>query len=161
MHPFSSRKRILERSPLGSGQQGDGCSGQWAWGYPRSENPEEHQPSVGKEAEQELAKPKRGRKENGKQGWDEGVAPRMQRCSVHHLLQRSQGRKEWNWARVSKREGFPDGSVVKNLPVNLWSRKIPWRRKWQPTPVFLPRKTHGQGSLMGYSPWDCKESDTT
>ena len=31
-------------------------------------------------------------------------------------------------------------------------RKIPWRRKWQPTPVFLPGKSHGQGSLEGYSP---------
>ena len=51
---------------------------------------------MGKEGQQELAKQKRGRKENGTQGWDEGVAPRMQRWSVHHLLQRSQGRKEWN-----------------------------------------------------------------
>ena len=36
-----------------------------------------------------------------------------------------------------------------------------WRRKWQPTPVFLPGEYHGQGSLVGYSPWDRKESDTT
>ena len=42
-----------------------------------------------------------------------------------------------------------------------WVGKIPWRRKWQPTPVFLPRKFHGQRSLEGYSPWDCKESDMT
>ena len=34
-----------------------------------------------------------------------------------------------------------------------WVGKIPWRRKWQPTPVFLPRKFHGQRSLEGYSPW--------
>ena len=33
-----------------------------------------------------------------------------------------------------------------------WVRKTPWRRKWQPTPVFLPKKSHGQRSLMGYSP---------
>ena len=37
----------------------------------------------------------------------------------------------------------------------------PWRRKRQPTPVFLPGKSHGQRSLAGYSPWDLKESDTT
>ena len=40
----------------------------------------------------------------------------------------------------------------------------PWRRKWQPTPVFLPREFHGQRSLAGYnpySPWGGKESDTT
>ena len=34
-----------------------------------------------------------------------------------------------------------------------WVRKIPWRRKWQPTPIFLPGKSHGQRSLAGYSPW--------
>ena len=39
-------------------------------------------------------------------------------------------------------------------------RKIPWRRKWQPTPVLLPRKFHGC-SLVDYSPWGHKESDTT
>ena len=37
-----------------------------------------------------------------------------------------------------------------------WVRKIPWKRKWQPTPVFLPGKSQGQGSLAGYSPWACK-----
>ena len=35
---------------------------------------------------------------------------------------------------------------------NSWVRKIPWRRKWQPTPVFFPGKSHGQRSLAGYSP---------
>ena len=37
----------------------------------------------------------------------------------------------------------------------------PWRRKWQPTPVFTPGKSHGPRSLVGYSPWGRKESDTT
>ena len=40
-------------------------------------------------------------------------------------------------------------------------RKIPWRRAWQPTPVFLPGKSYGQRSLVSYSPGGCKESDTT
>ena len=40
-----------------------------------------------------------------------------------------------------------------------WVGKIPWRRKWQPTPVFLPGKSHGQRSLAGYSSWGHKESD--
>ena len=44
---------------------------------------------------------------------------------------------------------------------NLWAGKTPWRRKWQPTPVFLPGKSHGQGSLVGYSAWGCKESHMT
>ena len=42
-----------------------------------------------------------------------------------------------------------------------WVRKIPRRRKWQPTPVFLPGESHGQKSLVGYSPWGHKKSDTT
>ena len=42
-----------------------------------------------------------------------------------------------------------------------WVRKIPWRRKWQPTPVFLPGEFHGQRSLVGYSPRGFKESDRT
>ena len=42
-----------------------------------------------------------------------------------------------------------------------WVRKVPWRRKWQPTAVFFPGKLHRQGRLVGYSPWGCKESDTT
>ena len=42
---------------------------------------------------------------------------------------------------------------------DLWVGKIPWRRVWQPTPVFLPGESHGQRSLAGYSPWSHKESD--
>ena len=44
---------------------------------------------------------------------------------------------------------------------HLWVRKIPWRRKWQPTPVFLPREFHWQKSQVGYSPQGCTELDTT
>ena len=48
--------------------------------------------------------------------------------------------------------GFPGSSVVKNPPANAgfnpWVRKIPWRRKWQLTPVFLPGKSPGQRSLQ-------------
>ena len=63
--------------------------------------------------------------------------------------------------------GFPGGSAVKNLRVmqrrefDPWVRKIFWRRARQPTPVFLPGKSHRQRSLAGYSPWSCKELDTT
>ena len=63
--------------------------------------------------------------------------------------------------------GFPGGSSGKESTCQSrrggfdpWIRKIPWRRKWQPAPVFLPVKTHRQGSLVGYSPWSCKELDT-
>ena len=50
--------------------------------------------------------------------------------------------------------------MIKNLPAmqeiwfNPWVGKIPWRRKWLPTPVFMPGEFHGQRSLVGYSPWD-------
>ena len=44
---------------------------------------------------------------------------------------------------------------------NPWVRKILWRREWQPTPVFLPEKFHGQKSPVDYSPWGRKESGMT
>ena len=63
---------------------------------------------------------------------------------------------------------FPGSSVGKQyclqcrrLQFDFWVRKIPWRREWQPTAVFLLGKSYGQRSLVGYNPWDCKESDTT
>ena len=58
--------------------------------------------------------------------------------------------------------GFPGGSVVesacqcKKLGFDPWVGKILQGRKWQPTPVFLPGKSHGQRSLIGYSPWGRK-----
>ena len=64
--------------------------------------------------------------------------------------------------------GFPGGASGKEPTCQCrrrgfdsWVRKIPWRRAWQPTPVFLPGESHGQRSLVGYSPWGHKESDTT
>ena len=57
--------------------------------------------------------------------------------------------------------------TVKNWPamrdtsVGSLVRKIPWRREWLSTPVFLPRESHGQRSLAGYSPWAHKESGRT
>ena len=49
----------------------------------------------------------------------------------------------------------------RKLGFNPWVGKIPWRSKWQPAPVFLSGKSHGQRSLVGYHPWGCKESDLT
>ena len=57
--------------------------------------------------------------------------------------------------------------MVKNLPAaletgfNPWVEKIPLRREWLPTPVFLTGEFHGQKSLTGYSPWSGKELDMT
>ena len=67
------------------------------------------------------------------------------------------------------------GTVVTSLPASAgdagsqvqppvgkipW-RRNPWKRAWQPTPVFLAGKSHGQKSLAGYSPWGTKPSDMT
>ena len=59
--------------------------------------------------------------------------------------------------------GFPGGSDGKEFCLQFrrhefdpWIRKIPWRKAWQPTPVFLPGESHGQRSLTGDSSWDCK-----
>ena len=64
--------------------------------------------------------------------------------------------------------GFPGGSGGKestssagDLGFDPWVGKIPCRRKWQPTPGFLPGESHGQRSLVGYSPGGHQESDTT
>ena len=77
----------------------------------------------------------------------------------------------WGWAAILSCPGlrcflgFPGDTGVKGqftrckrLQFHLWIRKIPWTRKWKPTP-FLPGKFHGQRSLEDYSPWGCKESD--
>ena len=67
-------------------------------------------------------------------------------------------------------EDFLGGPAVKNLPamqkaqemqVPSLGQKIPWRRAWHPTPLFLPGESHGQRSLLGYSPQGRIESDTT
>ena len=65
-------------------------------------------------------------------------------------------------------EDFPGGSDGKVSACNVggpgfdpWVGKIPWRRKWQPILVLAPGKSHGQRSLVGYSPWGRKQSDTT
>ena len=66
--------------------------------------------------------------------------------------------------------GFPCGASGKEpacqcrrhrrCGFHRWVRKIPWRRAWQPTAVFLPGESHGQRSLVGYGPLGYKESDT-
>ena len=86
-----------------------------------------------------------------------------------HLLQRHQsiGLR----AHSTSTWSFPFGSSGdepscpcrrrKRHRFDLWIRKIPWRTAWQPTPVFLPEESHGHRNLASYSPWGCKESDTT
>ena len=61
----------------------------------------------------------------------------------------------WGWLRQQRiclQCGGPE--------FNSWIRKI-WRKEWLPTPILLPGESHGQRSLVGYSPWVCKELDMT
>ena len=66
-----------------------------------------------------------------------------------------------NWSRMRSRAswwltGKESTCQCRSHEFNPWFGKIPWRRRWQPTPVFLPGKSHGPRSLAGYSPWGCK-----
>ena len=77
----------------------------------------------------------------------------------------------WFKQRLPGGWGFPGGASgkepacqcrrCKRNRFNPWVGKAPWRRAWQPTPVFLPGESHGLRSLMGYSPQSCKELDMT
>ena len=88
----------------------------------------------------------------------------------YHMIQQS-----YSWAYIWRKTQFnkihvPQCSFLVAQRVCLqngrpgfdpWVGKIPWRRKWQPTPVFLPGKSQGWRSLAGYSPWGLKELDST
>ena len=80
--------------------------------------------------------------------------------SVHfHLLSRVLVEEKFAKFRTSNLSTFP--FLFQKAWVWYWIRQILWRKKWQPTPVFLPGKSHGQMNLAGYNPWGCKESYTT
>ena len=55
-----------------------------------------------------------------------------------------------------KRVGHDWATFIHTHQFNPQVRKIPWRKKWQPAPVFMPGKPHGQRSLVDCSPWSCK-----
>ena len=67
----------------------------------------------------------------------------------------------WEVLYASNKESSCQCKRRKRQEFSPWVRKIPWSRKWHPTPVFLPGKFHGQRSLVGYGPWGHKESDTS
>ena len=82
----------------------------------------------------------------------EGSASKT-RCPRPWLAHGRQSPRWLRWSRVCLqwgRSGF-----------NPWVGKIPWGRKWQPTPAFLPGKSHGWKCLAGYGPWGHNESDMT
>ena len=85
--------------------------------------------------------------------------PWFTRADMCKLL-KSESRKQplWPWVTVFH---LSQDRSSQELRSNLGCPNKHWRRKWQPTPVFLPGKSHGRRNLVGYSPWGCKESDMT
>ena len=68
------------------------------------------------------------------------------------------GLGSWVWVFSHQ---FTAKSQILRPGFDPWVGNIPWRRKWKPTPVFLPGESHGRRSLVGYSPQGRKELDTT
>ena len=101
-------------------------------------------------------------------GWESGFRKKNYFKLLANLLDSLQKKVVLKKQCKYKKLGFPDGLADKESPSQCkihrkwgfdpWIRKIPWSRKWQLTPVFLPGKSLGQRSLMGYTPWGCKES---
>ena len=85
----------------------------------------------------------------------------------HHHLHSNSNSVGLGWGTVALFQVSLVAQMVKNQPAlqetgfDPWVGKIPWGRAWQPTLAFLPGESHGQRSLVGYSPWGHKESDTT
>ena len=101
---------------------------------------------------------------------------RSQKGHIHsNTLCRPQGRIPLDFSHLfvtgPLTGGHPDGTVVKESACQWgryrrcvfdpWVRNIPWRKKWQPTPVFLPGISHTQRNLLGYSFGGLKELDMT
>ena len=97
-------------------------------------------------AEAEKSRGKHGdRKDSGIEGWRDWEVELGQ-----HLLGRFSGKESPCQCRRRRRHRF-----------DLWVGTMPWNRKWQPTPLFLPGEFHGQRSLVDPRSWGHKESDMT
>ena len=90
-----------------------------------------------------------------------GIEPRSPRLWADSLPAEPNGKPE-TVVKILQFWGNLMAQMVKRLPTvfKTWVEEVSWRRKWQPTPVFLPGESHGWRSLVGYSPWGRKGSDT-
>ena len=90
---------------------------------------------------------------------DDLIQPKYEHKPFHSICRQKNVLTELRWWLSGKEPTCQ----CRRHRLDPWVVKIPWTRKWQPTPVFLPGKSHGQRSLVGYlacySPWDHKESD--
>ena len=93
-------------------------------------------------------------------GWVEGCRSNRRSAAFAHPPQLGAAAARGRWGDVlapsGRGKGSPGGAVEKSLPAGRrgfdpWVGKIPRSRKWQPTPAFLPGKSHGQRSLTGYT----------
>ena len=87
-----------------------------------------------------------------------------QGINVLHPMQCGQ-KNAWNWVNFAELRWWlsakESACQCRRCKFTAWAGKIPWRRKWQPTPAFLTGESHRQKSLAGYNPGGCKESDVT
>ena len=88
--------------------------------------------------------------------WLSGKEPACQ-CRRHETWAQSLGQED----PLQEGTALPANAGDMRHGLSPWVRKIPCRRAWQPIPVFLLGESHGKRRLVGYSPWGCKESDTT
>ena len=84
-----------------------------------------------------------------------GILSKHTHTSQTHIRKYDSFLLKYSWCM-----GFPGGSNGKEPACNGRPRLLPWIREWLPTPISLPGKFHGERSLVQYSPWGCKESDT-
>ena len=87
----------------------------------------------------------------------------LQSMESQDMTEQLNNKKEKVWGFPSGANGKESAGQQRKCKIpgfDPWVWKIPWRRKWQPTPVFLPGESYGQRSLLGYSPWGHKELDT-
>ena len=110
-----------------------------------------------------LSRPKIKKTDNSKSWWEWKISVTFTHCSWEWKMLRTLRDNVWQYllkpGGASGKEPTCQCRRHKRCGFDPWIVKIPRRRKWQPTPVYLPGESHGWRSLAGYSPQGCKESD--